>query len=135
MDVLVSPTDLHPYHMQRHAAELDSQQARLNPAVRSAVLTHLQQHHQMWMQGTMMNPGLLEGLGIPLMQTAMGMMGAGGPPPGEDPEGGGGAPPAVAAAFDGPPDGGEMPSPPRLPPGTAMATGQNPAAPGPGGAQ
>jgi hypothetical protein len=132
---LVSPTDLHPYHMQRHAAELDSQQARLNPAVRSAVLQHLQQHHQMWMQGTMMNPGLLEGLGIPLMQTAMGMMGA--PPPGEDPEGGddgGGAPPA-AQAFDGPPDGGEMPRPPRLPPGAAMATGQNPAAPGPGGAQ
>jgi hypothetical protein len=131
---LVSPTDLHPYHMQRHAAELDSQQARMNPAIRAAVLSHLQQHHQMWMQGTMMNPGLLEGLGIPLMQTAMGMMGA--PPPGEDPEGGegGGAPPA-AQAFDSPPDGGQMPNPPRLPPGAAMATGQNPAAPGPGGAQ
>lgn len=131
---LVSPTDLHPYHMQRHAAEMDSQQARLNPAIRGAVLAHLQQHHQMWMQGTMMNPGLLEGLGIPLMQTAMGMMGA--PPPGEAPEGGdeGGAPPA-APLFDGPPDGGEMPRQPSLPPGTAMATGVNPVAPGPGGVQ
>lgn len=131
---LVSPTDLHPYHMQRHAAELDSQQARLNPAIRSAVIQHLQQHHQMWMQGTMMNPGLLEGLGIPLMQTAMGMMGA--PPPGEEPQGGeGGEAPPAAQPLDGPPDGGEMPNPPRLPPGAAMATGQNPAAPGPGGVQ
>jgi hypothetical protein len=133
---LVSPTDVHPYHMQRHAAELDSQQARLNPAVRSAVLQHLQMHQQTWMQATMMNPGMLEGLGIPLMQTAMGMMGMA-PPPGEEPQGGGqegGAPP-VAGAFDGPPDGGQMPNPPRLPPGAAMATGQNPAAPGPGGAQ
>jgi hypothetical protein len=131
---LVSPTDLHPYHMQRHAAELDSQQARLNPAIRSAVLQHLRQHHQAWMQATMMNPGLLEGLNIPLMQTAMGMMGA--PPPGAQGEDGGAAPAALSGnAFDGPPDGGRMPSPPRLPPGAAMATGQNPAAPGPGGAQ
>lgn len=131
---LVSPTDLHPYHMQRHAAELDSQQARLNPSVRSAVLQHLQMHQQAWMQATMMNPGMLEGLGIPLMQTAMGMMGAGAPP-GEEPDDGGegGAPPAAQAA--GPPDGGEMPNPPRLPAGSAMATGQNPAAPGPGVAQ
>jgi hypothetical protein len=132
---LVSPTDLHPYHMQRHAAELDSQQARMNPAVRRAIIEHVNAHKQIWMFYTMNDPGLLEGLGIPLMQTAMGMMGA--PPLGGDLEGGGegGAPAEPGSAMGGPPDGGRMPNPPRLPPGAAAATGQNPAAPGPGGAQ
>jgi hypothetical protein len=136
---LVSPTDNHPYHMQQHAIELNSQQARLNPTVRQAVLNHVFEHQSAWEQATLMNPGLLEALGILPMQSALGAaMGAAGAPPGEAPpedEGGGGQPMLPSGEMNTPPDGGQMPQPPRLPPGAAAATGVNPVAPGPGGAQ
>lgn len=135
---LVSPTDNHPYHISQHAIELNSQQARQNPAIRQAVLQHIFQHMEAWKVATMMNPGLLEAMGIPPMQSALGMMGASMPPP--DGESEGGAPPVAPALsaggpMDAPPDGGQMPNPPRLPAGASAATGVNPVAPGPGGAQ
>lgn len=136
---VVAPTDNHPFHITRHAVELNSQQARQNPAQRQTILQHIQQHLDAWRQATMMNPGLLEALGIPLMQSALGAMGGAMPPPGDEGQngGGGGAPPALPAGapVEGPPDSGQMPKPPRLPAGASAATGVNPAAPGPGGAQ
>lgn len=128
---LVSPTHDHPYHMKHHALELNSQQALADPGVRAAVLAHINQHQQMWSQATMMNPGMLEALGIPLMQAALGAMM--GPPPG--PGGEGGPAPAAAPSPNAPPEDAQLPKPPRLPAGTAAATGVNPVAPGPGGAQ
>lgn len=130
---LVSPTHDPTYHIAHHALELNSQQALANPAIRNAVLQHIHQHQQMWAQATVMNPGMLEALGIPLMQAALGMAqaSAGAPPLGP----GGGGSPSTPPAEEGPPDGGQMPKPPQLPPGTAAATGVNPLAPGPGGVQ
>lgn len=134
---LVSPTDNHPYHMVQHAIELNSQQARLNPTVRQAVLNHIFKHQDAWKVATIMNPGLLEALGIPLMQAALGtMMGPdGAPPEAGDAPGGQLALPSGEMQPDAPPEDGQMPKPPRLPPGASAATGVNPAAPGPGGAQ
>jgi hypothetical protein len=130
---LVSPTHDPLYHIAHHALELNSQQALANPAIRNAVLNHIDMHQKMWAVATLQNPGMLEALGIPLLQAALGMVG--GMPPG--PEGQGGAPaapPPSPGAVEGPADGGRMPKPPRLPPGAAAATGVNPQAPGPGGA-
>lgn len=131
---LVSPTDNHPYHIVHHAIELNSQQARLDPSIRQSVLDHVFQHQSAWEQATMMNPGLLEALGIPPMQAALGMMGAA-PPGGDGSEGGAAPAPPPGGPMEGPPDGGQMPKPPRLPAGSAASTGVNPVAPGPGGAQ
>lgn len=133
---LVAPTDNHPYHMMQHAIELNSQQARLSPAIRQAVLNHIFEHQEAWRVATLMNPGLLEALGIPLMQAALGaMMGPGEPPPEGGQEGGAPALPPGQMTVDAPPEDGQMPKPPRLPPGASAATGVNPVAPGPGGAQ
>lgn len=135
---LLSPTDNHPYHIIHHAIELNSQQARQSPAIRQTVLQHIFQHQEAWRIATIQNPGLLEALGIPPMQAALGMMGA--MPPGDSgPDEGGGSPapalPPGGPLMEGPPDGGQMPKPPRLPAGSSAATGVNPVAPGPGGAQ
>lgn len=137
---LVSPTDNHPYHMRNHALELNSQQARADPTVLNAVLQHLADHQRQWAIASIQNPGLLEALGILPMQAALGALQAsmGGMPPGDGGQEGGATPaPALppGGPMEGPPDGGQMPRPPRLPPGTAAATGVNPAAPGPGGGQ
>lgn len=132
---LVSPTDNHPYHMQQHAIELNSQQARISPEVRMAVLNHIFEHQSAWEQATLMNPGLLEALGILPMQSALGAAGAGAPPPEEGPPKLGGQPALPTGDMNAPPEDGQMPQPPRLPPGAAAATGVNPVAPGPGGAQ
>lgn len=134
---LVAPYDNHPYHMKNHVVEGNSQQARADPAVRKALLDHLADHQRQWGAATMQNPGMLEALGIPPMQAALGALQAqmGMPPGGEGPEGGAAPAPPPAGPDQGPADGGEMPKPPRLPPGTAAATGVNPLAPGPGGAQ
>jgi hypothetical protein len=134
---LVAPTDNHPIHMAQHAIELNSQQARLNPSIRMAVLDHIFRHQEAWQVATTMNPGLLEALGIPPMQSALGMMMGPGEPQGQEGGDGGGSPPALPSGglMEGPPDGGQMPSPPRLPAGASAATGVNPMAPGPGGAQ
>lgn len=135
-----APFDNHPYHMKNHIVEGNSQQARSDPALRAALLQHLSDHQRMWGVATIQNPGMLEALGIQPMQAALGMLQAQmGMPPGgsgEDPEGGA-APAALPAggAHQGPPDGGEMPKPPRLPAGSSAATGVNPLAPGPGGGQ
>lgn len=131
---LVAPTHDPLYHIAHHALELNSQQALANPAIRQAVLEHIHIHQQMWAIATVQNPGMLEALGIPPMQAALGMaMGPPGAPPGAPPSQDGPAPPSLDTVM-GPPDGGRMPKPPRLPPGSAAATGVNPAAPGPGAA-
>ena len=128
---LCSPTHDPLYHISHHALELNSQQALANPAIRQAALQHIQQHQQGWAAATVQNPGMLEALGIPLMQAALGA--AMGPPPG--PGAPAGHAPAGHGAAQGPSESGHMPRPPQLPPGTAAATGINPAAPGPGGGQ
>lgn len=134
---VVSPTDDPLYHITQHAIELNSQQARLNPMRRQAILNHINAHLESWRIATIQNPGLLEAMNIPLMQSALGMMmgtpalGEGGAPTPD----GASSPALPAGDMAAPPDGGQMPKPPRLPSGGAAATGVNPNAPGPGGAQ
>jgi hypothetical protein len=129
---IVSPTDDPMLHIQGHAQELDSQQARMNPTLRGVTIAHIEEHRNGWMQLTLANPGMLEALGYPLMQSALGMAGV---PPGEDPEGGGTSGAQAAPALGAPPEDAQMPEPPRLPAGASAMTGVNPTAPGPGGAQ
>lgn len=139
-------TDNHLVHGPGHTTLLDSPFARRNKALVRAVLAHLKSHEDQWAFATINRPGLLEMIGVPLQQAALmqqaqqAMLAAAqpgvAPPAGKPADGGkasGGA--NVMLGAQGPGSPAELPELPSLPPGAAMATGVNPAAPGPGGAQ
>jgi len=134
---VVSVTDHPTYHPQHHKGVLDSQQARNNPAVRRALIQHLADHQRSWVTASLKNPVILEALGYPVAQAALGMagmMGGGAPPdPGGGMDGGGGGGPPPDGGME--PNGVQPPKPPSLPAGASAATGVNPSAPGPGGLQ
>lgn len=145
-------TDNPRLHVQEHMAVLSSTRARRNPAFRRAVLEHIREHHDVYWEATLKNPGMLELMDIPPMQAALayaqaqmagagmapGAPGAPGQPPGQ--EGGAPSPGGPGGAQEGatampgaePPDEAQMPKMPRLPPGAAQTSGINPMAPGPG---
>lgn len=143
---VVAPTDDPQLHAHHHKPIWDNPLVRHNAAVRKALINHLEEHVRMWREGTTQNPGLLELLQIPPMQSALAEMqaqlGLPGPMPGAD--GGEGAPPQGGAPKPSgqapgtaeaiaPPQPTNQPKMPGLPPGTAISTGVNPAAPGPAG--
>lgn len=142
---IVSITDDPMLHVLNHRTVLDSPHARRNPAVRKAVLKHIQDHHDEWWQATLTNPGMLELNGIPLMQSAQQWAQAQMPPPPGQEEAGAGGPdapsqqqgqapskPKIAEGGGAPPAGpSRQPNMPRMPPGAAMTSGVNRAAPGP----
>lgn len=145
-------TDNPHLHVQEHMAVLSSTRARRNPAFRRAVLEHIREHHDVYWEATLKNPGMLELMNIQPMQAALAWaqaqaMPAGAPAgapgaPAQPPGGGDGAPqeegqPApqqdvTAMPGESPPDEANLPKMPRLPPGAAQTKGVNPMAPGPG---
>lgn len=127
-------TDDWRVHIPEHLSQLDSPEARRNPAVRRAVLWHIQDHARKTQELQMMMPALLEMAGIPPLAS---LMPPAPPTPGDKPGKGDGAPQGqdVDLSTKPPPGAAGMPNMPSLPPGAAMATGNNPAAPGPGGQQ
>lgn len=144
---IVLVTDNPRLHVQEHMAVLSSTRARRNPAFRRAVLEHIREHHDVYWEATLKNPGMLELMDIPPMnaalawaQTQMGMPPGGPGAPGEEgqpPPAGGGQQPAqgpTSMPGQAPPDEANMPDMPRMPPGAAQVNGVNPMAPGPGGA-
>jgi hypothetical protein len=92
--------DHHPKHIGEHQVVLASPEARENEQVASAVLSHIQEHVDLWLST---NPDLLAALGIPPPPVQM-------PPPGP-PAGPPGNPPGAA----GSPPAGDVPSPDRMP--------------------
>jgi hypothetical protein len=135
-------------HAQQHLTVLANPYARRNKAVVRAVLAHVESHKNLHAFCTLQDPGLLELLGIPPQQAALqqaqqAAMAMGALPPGQPgvagpaskPASGGQKPQPAHGGPEAPNNGPKMPDLPSLPPGVAMATGVNPAAPGPGGAQ
>lgn len=61
----VARTDNHPLEMSRHAVVLNSPEARDNPAIVNAVVSHLMTHDREWMALTLEQPSLMMALGIP----------------------------------------------------------------------
>lgn len=141
-------TDNPLLHVPEHLAMLSSTRARNNPAFRKAVMEHVRQHHDAWWEATLKNPGMLEAVGVAPMAAALAFAQAqmaaqqpqmtqlpqgveAAPPPGGGPPGA----PASSSNVMGPmaPEEAQMPRQPSLPPVAAMATGVNPAAPGPTG--
>lgn len=137
-------TDNPMLHAQGHLVVLANPFARRNAAVVRAVLAHLESHENQHAFATINRPGLLEMLGLPPQQAALAkaqaMLAAQMPQPASAH----GAAPQAAKPSKGPTAGeqmnpnaqqgpAELPDLPKLPPGSAMATGVNPAAPGPGG--
>lgn len=60
----VARTDNHPIEMKRHAAVLNSPEARSNPAIVNAVVTHLMTHDAEWLALSQQQPSLAMALGI-----------------------------------------------------------------------
>lgn len=96
-------TDNHPLHVSEHKAVLSSLQARQDPAIVQVTLTHIQEHIQLMMQMQVMEPMLLQMLGIPPMAMPMA------------PEGGDGSSPEIEppAAQGGSPT--DKPAPANMP--------------------
>ena len=95
--------DNHPEHISEHAVVLSSPEARTDDGVVNAVLSHIQEHVELWSTTA---PDLLAGLGIPPPPQMMPPPGAGGPPPpGQGP--------------NGPPPGEPVPGAENMPPGEA----------------
>jgi hypothetical protein len=138
-------------HAQQHLTVLANPFARRNKAVVRAVLAHVEAHKNLHAYCTINDPGLLELLGIPPQQAALMQVQAQQAAMAMEQAAASGEAPGVAGPLAKPAAGGEsrtqaMPPPgqqpqgparlpnlPSLPPGAAMATGVNPAAPGPGG--
>lgn len=102
----VARTDNHPIEMKRHAAVINSPEARANPKIVEAVVRHLRWHDTEWMAISQQQPSLAMALGI----AAHPMMMA--PPPGAPPPGA----PTPAGPNPGdqqqpPPGGAPAPSP------------------------
>ena len=135
---VVAPTDDPTLHAHHHKAVWDDPFIRRNPAVRRALMRHLKEHETTWATLTTQSPGMLEMYGLPLMTSIMGAMagapGMAGPVGGPESSQGGeqGADVGVSAAI-APPQPTNQPKMPGLPPGAAVSTGTNPAAPGPAG--
>lgn len=120
----VSVYDLHPTHIQEHAATMASPEARKTPALIEAVQKHIDEHMANWTQA---DPRTLQAANIPLppppppgppppppgMGPPPGPPGPGGPP-GMHPPGPGGPPPP---GMHGGPPPGPPPGPPGAPPG------------------
>jgi hypothetical protein len=105
-------------HIPWHLSQLDSPEARANPAVAKAVLAHVMEHIQSATQIQMGQPLLLEAMGYEPLASVMGMAAAAGAPQ-EGPA--------------GPQKGPASATQPKLPGAQAEQQGVNPEAPGPGG--
>lgn len=101
-------TDMHPRHIQEHAAVLKNRASRFNPDIAAAVQAHITEHMGLWSQ---MDPGMMAVLGIPPPPSMEPPAPPGGPTP---PSGG---PSGLPPGPPGPPGGGAMagPPPPNLP--------------------
>lgn len=107
-------------HIPHHLSQLDSPEARANPAVAKAVLMHVAEHIQSATALQMGQPLLLEAMGYQPLQSVMGMMGAAM-----------GAAPAQQET--GAPSGRPSAPQPQMPGASEEQVGVNPEAPGPGG--
>jgi hypothetical protein len=58
-------TDRHAQHIREHLIVLDDQDVRLDDALAGAVLTHVQEHVQLWVQVSQAQPDLLMATGQP----------------------------------------------------------------------
>lgn len=98
----VARTDNHPIEMKRHAAVLNSPEARANPRIVAAVVQHLMTHDQEWLALSQQQPSLAMALGIaphPMMQMPQpGAPVPGGANPGDEQPAPDGSAPAPAPA-------------------------------------
>ena len=125
---LVSETDNHLMHLTENSTPLDSDDARRNPAVASAVMQHLNSHIETWRAS---DPALLASIGIPpapppndprivALMAQIGMekqqiqAGATGAPANGNPTGPGGAP-GFESVLDRNSGQAQMPNLPNMP--------------------
>jgi len=106
--------DNHPVHIKKHKAIIDDPEVRQSPEEIQAVLDHMQEHLDLWLQ---MDPNILAALGIQPPQA----------PPQQAPQGGGGpagAPPVNPLTQGQEPSVEQLPALPNVPEGSPPGDAQ-----------